>query len=75
MRPDRCGVCFTSTEWLREPVKTMPLKQVVILDTCAAGGASNDLAKLAERRDVSPDQRRAIELLKDATDRHLHPDG
>ena len=54
-------------EWLREPVKTMPLKQVVILDTCAAGGASNDLMKLAERRDISPDQRRAIELLKDAT--------
>ena len=54
-------------EWLREPVKTMPLKQVVILDTCAAGGASNDLVKLAERRDISPDQRRAIELLKDAT--------
>jgi WD40 repeat protein len=54
-------------EWLREPVKTMPLKQVVILDTCAAGGASNDLVKLAETRDISPDQRRAIELLKDAT--------
>ena len=54
-------------EWLREPVKTMPLKQVVILDTCAAGGATNDLVKLAERRDIPPDQRRAIELLKDAT--------
>jgi WD40 repeat protein/uncharacterized caspase-like protein len=54
-------------EWLREPVKTMPLKQVVILDTCAAGGASNDLMKLAEKRDIPPDQRRAIELLKDAT--------
>ena len=50
-----------------EPVKTMPLKQVVILDTCAAGGASSDLMKLAERRDIPPDQRRAIELLKDAT--------
>ncbi len=54
-------------EWLREPVKTMPLKQVVILDTCAAGGATNDLVKLAEKRDIPPDQRRAIELLKDAT--------
>lgn len=53
--------------WLREPVKTMPLKQVVILDTCAAGGAANDLMKLAEKRDIPPDQRRAIELLKDAT--------
>jgi WD40 repeat protein len=54
-------------EWLREPVKTMPLKEVVILDTCAAGGAGNDLMKLAEKRDVPPDQKRAIELLKDAT--------
>jgi len=54
-------------EWLREPVKTMPLKQVVILDTCAAGGASETLAKLSEKRDIPPDQQRAIELLKDAT--------
>jgi WD40 repeat protein len=54
-------------DWLREPVKTMPLKQVVILDTCAAGGAANDLMKLADKREVPPDQRRAIELLKDAT--------
>ena len=54
-------------EWLREPVKTMPLKQVVILDTCAAGGASDELMKLAEKREISPDQQRAIELLKDAT--------
>ena len=53
--------------WLREPLKTMPLKQVVILDTCAAGGASDELVKLAVRRDIPPDQRRAIELLKDAT--------
>ena len=54
-------------EWLREPVKTMPLKQVVILDTCAAGGASEALAKLSEKREIPPDQQRAIELLKDAT--------
>jgi hypothetical protein len=54
-------------QWLREPVKTMPLKQVVILDTCAAGGASETLARLSQKRDVPPDQRRAIELLKDAT--------
>jgi hypothetical protein len=54
-------------EWLREPVKTMPLKQVVILDTCAAGGASETLAKLSEKREISSDQQRAIELLKDAT--------
>ena len=54
-------------EWLREPVKTMPLKQVVILDTCAAGGASDALGKLAVKRDIPPDQRRAMELLKDGT--------
>ena len=54
-------------EWLREPVKTMPLKQVVILDTCAAGGAGETLAKLSQKRDIPPDQERAVELLKDAT--------
>jgi len=58
-------------EWLREPVKTMPLKQVVILDTCAAGAAGTELMKLAERREVPPDQRRAIELLKDATGTYI----
>jgi WD40 repeat protein len=54
-------------QWLREPVKTMPLKEVVILDTCAAGAASQELAKLSDPRDIPPDQRRAIELLKDGT--------
>jgi hypothetical protein len=58
-------------EWLREPVKTMPLKQVVILDTCAAGAAGDELKKLAVKRDVPPDQRRAIELLKDATGTYI----
>jgi len=46
---------------------TMPLKEVVILDTCAAGAALGSLLKLANRKDVPPDQRRAIELLKDST--------
>ena len=54
-------------QWLREPVKTMPLKEVVILDTCAAGGAADALSHLAEKREIPPDQRRAIELLKDGT--------
>ena len=54
-------------DWLREPVKTMPLKQVVILDTCAAGAASQELTRLAETREISPDRLRAIELAKDAT--------
>jgi len=44
--------------------KSMPLKEVLILDTCAAGAA---LLKLLEKRDVPPDQRRAVELLKEST--------
>ncbi|MDQ3817421.1 MAG: caspase family protein, partial [Acidobacteriota bacterium] len=40
------------------------LKQVMILDTCAAGSATQ---KLMEKRDLSPDQIRAIERLKDRT--------
>jgi WD40 repeat protein len=52
-------------QWLG--AKNMPLKEVLILDTCAAGAASEELAKLAEKRDVPPDQRRAVEFLKDAT--------
>ena len=54
-------------QWLREPVKTMPLKEVVILDTCAAGGAADALSQLAAKREIPPDQKRAIELLKDGT--------
>ena len=45
----------------------MPLKRVVVLDTCAAGAAFGDMVKLADRRELSPDQIRAIELLKDST--------
>jgi WD40 repeat protein len=53
-------------EWLSRT--NMPLKQVVILDTCAAGAAFGDAVKLADRRDLlSTDQIRAIELLKDST--------
>jgi hypothetical protein len=51
--------------WLGAP--GMPLKEVLILDTCAAGAANAEMIRLAERRDVPPDQRRAVELLKDAT--------
>jgi len=47
------------------------LKQVIILDTCAAGAATSDLLQLAARRDLTPDQRRALELLKDATGSHI----
>jgi len=49
----------------------MPLRQVVVLDTCAAGAAASELVKLAERRELTADQRRAIELLKDATGSHI----
>ncbi|MGD0109797.1 MAG: caspase family protein, partial [Rhodopila sp.] len=52
-------------QWLSQT--NMPLKQVVILDTCAAGAAFGDMVKLADRRELSPDQIRAIELLKDST--------
>jgi hypothetical protein len=40
---------------------------VLILDTCAAGAANEELLKLVEKRDVPPDQRRAVEFLKEAT--------
>jgi WD40 repeat protein len=53
-------------QWLAAP--GMPLKQVVILDTCAAGAASQ---RLTEKRELSPDQIRAIEFLKDATGSHI----
>ncbi len=56
-------------DWLRR--KGMPLHQVVVLDTCAAGAAAAELLKLAERRELSADQRRAIELLKDNTGSHI----
>jgi WD40 repeat protein len=52
-------------QWLG--AKDMPLKEVLILDTCAAGAANEELLKLVEKRDVPPDQRRAVEFLKEAT--------
>ena len=51
-------------DWLSR--KGMPLNQVIVLDTCAAGAATSELLKLADRRELTADQRRAIELLKDA---------
>ncbi len=53
------------TEW----VKAVPTtKQVMILDTCAAGAAA---ARLSEPRALSSDQVRAIERLKDRTGLHV----
>jgi WD40 repeat protein len=52
-------------EWIR---KIPALKQVMILDTCAAGAAAS---KLVEKRGVTGDQIRAIERLKDRTGFHI----
>jgi hypothetical protein len=58
-----------SSEQLAEWVKKVPaLKQVLILDTCAAGAAA---AKLTERGEVSGDQIRAIDRLKDRVGFHV----
>ena len=52
-------------QWLYR--QDMPLKQVLILDTCAAGAALGQIVNVSADRALSPDQVRAIELLKDAT--------
>jgi Caspase domain len=58
-----------SSEELVEWTKSVPaLKQVLVLDTCAAGAAA---ARLVEQRSVSSDQIRAIERLKDRTGFHV----
>lgn len=49
------------TEWIK---KIPALKQVMILDTCAAGAAAKSFV---EQRHVTGDQIRAIEKLKDRT--------
>ncbi|NVN99084.1 MAG: hypothetical protein HXX17_07135, partial [Geobacteraceae bacterium] len=53
------------TEWIK---KIPALKQVMVLDTCAAGGAA---AKLVEKRSLSSDQIRSLERLKDRTGFHV----
>jgi hypothetical protein len=59
---------ITSTE-LTEWFKRIPaLKQVLILDTCAAAAAAS---KLIEHRDISADQIRAIDRLRDRTGFHV----
>ena len=58
----------TSSE-LVDWIKQIPaLKQVMLLDTCAAGAAA---AKLMENRDLSGDQVRALDRLKDRTGFHV----
>ena len=64
----RAASTISSSElkyWLSRT--NMPLKQVVILDTCAVGAAFSDSGKAAKSRTLSGDQIRAIELLKDST--------
>jgi hypothetical protein len=58
-----------SSDELTEWIKQIPaLKQIMVLDTCAAGQAA---VKLVEKRAVSGDQIRAIERLKDRTGFHV----
>src|SRR4029077_10242945 len=58
-----------SSEELTRWIKDIPaLQQVMVLDTCAAGAAA---VKLTAKRDISGDQGRAIERLKDRTGFHV----
>jgi hypothetical protein len=64
----RAAMTITSEE-LAEWTKEIPAQhQVLILDTCAAGAAAN---KLTEKRDISGDQIRALDRLKDRTGFHV----
>ena len=66
--PDREKWTISSEE-LAEWAKKIPAqKQVMMLDTCAAGAAAEDLLA---RRDLSGDAIRAIERLKDRTGFHV----
>lgn len=57
---------LTTKEWTAGQKGIKPLKQVLILDTCASGNAAARLA-LTQKRDLSGDQIRAVEFLKDKT--------
>jgi uncharacterized caspase-like protein len=70
--PDMLDLATISSEELKTwCLRTRALKQVVILDTCAAGAAREQLQKLSQGRSLSPDQVRALELLKDSTGSHV----
>lgn len=63
------GIYAVSSSEITEWIKKVPaLKQVMILDTCAAGGAAT---KLTEKRALSSDQIRSLERLKDRTGFHV----
>jgi hypothetical protein len=61
-------VALTSEELRQWCTRIPALKQVMILDTCAAGAAAGTLV---EKREISGDQIRAIERLKDRTGFHI----
>jgi WD40 repeat protein len=60
-----------TSEELVEWIKQIPaLKQVVMLDTCAAGAAQGQL-RLVDKREASGDAVRAIDRAKDRTGSHI----
>ncbi len=61
---------ITQTEWVKGEKGIKALKQVMVLDTCAAGAAAEKF-NLAMKKDLSSDQIRAIERLKDRTGFHV----
>lgn len=61
---------LTQTEWVAGSKGVQALKQVMILDTCAAGSAVGDLSVMA-KRDLTADQILALERLKDRTGFHI----
>jgi hypothetical protein len=64
----RAATTITSDELAEWTKAIAAQKQVLILDTCAAGAAA---AKLTEKRDISGDQIRALDRLKDRTGFHV----
>jgi hypothetical protein len=70
--PDMLAKATISSDELKDWCKRIPaLKQVIILDTCAAGAFDPKILKLSQGRNLSPDQVRAMELLKDSTGSHI----
>jgi hypothetical protein len=60
---------LTKTEWVKGRKGVAALKQVMILDTCAAGKAAERLTR--DSSSLSSDQIRAIDRLKDRTGFHV----
>ncbi|MEI7831912.1 MAG: caspase family protein [bacterium] len=61
-------VAVTSAELQQWCARIPAMKQVLVLDTCAAGAAADSLLA---RREITGDQIRAIERLKDRTGLHV----